>query len=551
MKQTSYTSALVWLAALLTFGSGIANFYSVMNPASPGHHAIMREIFPIVFLHFSRLATLVIGFALIISSVNVFRRKRRALYSVILLSAFSVFFHLTKGLDYEEAMLSLVLIGLLWVTRKTFTVKSRPLDLRGTLFRLGFAATVAILYGVAGFWFLDPRDFGMNFTLGNALRSTLLLYSLVGDPGLQPLTRHAHWFMDSLYTITGAFVSYAFFTVFRPVIYRFRTHPLELAAARVLVEKYGRSSLDYFKYWPDKSFFFSPSQECFLAYRVGGRYALVLGDPVGPDGEIEDTVQRFSEFCRDNDWSPAFHQTLPDFLDIYHRFGYHKLKIGDEAVVDLTEAHLAGLTKRFEKVNRRLERAGLHTVYYDPPIPDDILFKVKGVSDEWLTIQGRRERGFTLGRFDPDYVRGTPVFAVADGKNVFQAFVNIIPSFHRGGTTIDLMRRREDTLGGVMDYLFLKLFILSREKGFSSFDLGMAPMAGFQEREEATAEERAIHFFFQHLNFLFSYRGLRSYKAKFASRWEPRYLISRNPLDLPRVAAALNAVSAIRDDGSE
>ena len=42
-------------------------------------------------------------------------------------------------------------------------------------------------------------------------------------------------------------------------------------------------------------------------------------------------------------------------------------------------------------------------------------------------------------------------------------------------------------------------------------------MAGFQEREQASPEERAVHFFFQHLNMLFSYRGLRAYKAKFAT----------------------------------
>lgn len=551
MKRISYKSALIWLATLLTLGSGIVNFFSVMSPALPERSAILRDIFPIVFLHFSRLASLVIGFSLIISSLNIFKRKRRAFYSVILLSVFSVLFHLTKGLDYEEATLSLVLIGLLWSERKQFTVKSRTIDLKDTLLRLGFSATVAILYGVIGFWFLDPKEFGIDFSLGDAFQSTLLLYSLVGDPGLQPLTRHAHWFIDSLYTITGAFIFYTVFTVFRPMVYRFRTHPLELAAAKALVEKYGRSSLDYFKYWPDKSFFFSPSQECFLSYRVGGRYALVLGDPVGSEEEIEDTIRRFVDFCRDNDWSPAFHQTLPDFLEIYQSHGFRKLKIGDEAVVDLTEEHLDGLVKRFEKVNRRLERLGLHTEYYDSPVPDDILFKLKGVSDEWLQIQGHRERGFTLGLFDPDYVRNTPVFVVADGRNIFQAFVNIIPSFHRGGATIDLMRRRENAPGGVMDYLFVKMFLLSREKGFTAFDLGMAPMAGFQEREEATAEERAIHFFFQRLNFLFSYRGLRSYKAKFASRWEPRYLVFRNTLDLPGLAAALNTVSTIREDDRE
>jgi len=143
-------------------------------------------------------------------------------------------------------------------------------------------------------------------------------------------------------------------------------------------------------------------------------------------------------------------------------------------------------------------------------------------------------------------VSSTPVFTAADESERIQAFANIIPSYRKGETTIDLMRRREHSPAGIMDFLFVNLLILGAEQGFERFNMGMAPMAGFQEREEATAEERAIHTFFQNLNFLFSYRGLRAYKAKFATSWEPRYLIYKNALDLPGLAMALNTVSTVK-----
>ena len=50
----------------------------------------------------------------------------------------------------------------------------------------------------------------------------------------------------------------------------------------------------------------------------------------------------------------------------------------------------------------------------------------------------------------------------------------------------------------------------------------------------------------RHLNFIFSYSGLRHFKAKFADAWEPRYLIYRNVLALPQVALALARVSELR-----
>jgi phosphatidylglycerol lysyltransferase len=76
----------------------------------------------------------------------------------------------------------------------------------------------------------------------------------------------------------------------------------------------------------------------------------------------------------------------------------------------------------------------------------------------------------------------------------------------------------------------------------------MAPMSGFDDREDATAEERAVHLFFQQLNFLFSFRGLKAYKAKFANSWEARYVIYRRALDLPRLVFALGRIATIPGD---
>ena len=50
-------------------------------------------------------------------------------------------------------------------------------------------------------------------------------------------------------------------------------------------------------------------------------------------------------------------------------------------------------------------------------------------------------------------------------------------------------------------------------------------------------------YFFQCLNFLFSYRGLREYKSKFTTHWEPRYAIYRKPLDLPRLAGGIGVAA--------
>jgi phosphatidylglycerol lysyltransferase len=169
---------------------------------------------------------------------------------------------------------------------------------------------------------------------------------------------------------------------------------------------------------------------------------------------------------------------------------------------------------------------------------------LKVVSDQWLEIPGRHERSFAVGYFDPGYLRSKPILTVVDTTGTVLAFINLI-SVDRSEITGDLMRHRTDVPNGVMDYLFAKLFEYAKQRGYARVSLGMAPMTGFQEHEEAQWEERLIHGLFQKLSFIFSFRGLRRYKAKFATSWEPRYLIYRSRIELPRIALALRRISEV------
>ena len=151
-------------------------------------------------------------------------------------------------------------------------------------------------------------------------------------------------------------ITYAGFAFFRPILYYYRTLPLERLRASGILRKYGRSSLDFFKLWSDKSYYFNDEGNCFIAYRAGNNYAIALSDPVGPEEEVEETVRGFIEFCHANDWGVAFHQVPQDFLAIYERVGLKHLKIGDEAIVHLTSFDLEGSERKsLRKTVKRFE----------------------------------------------------------------------------------------------------------------------------------------------------------------------------------------------------
>lgn len=538
---------LLWLATLGTAGSGLLNIYSVIGRSSYTHTRILEDFFPIAFQSLSRYLTLLVGFALVISSINIWKRKQRAWRLVLSLSLLSFVFHLLKGIDYKEAYVSLLLFFILWFTRREFKVKSGPPDLRQALIRTVVGAFLVLLYGSAGFWLLEEGEFGINFGAGEALKRTLLIISIAGNPQLTPQTPYAQWFTDSIYVLTFVLIIYAGLAFFRPIIYRLRTLPRERLQVQKILRQYGESALDVFKLWRDKSYYFNKTGDCFIAYRVGNNFALALADPVGPEDRFEETARGFSQFCRANDWGVAFYQALPKYLATYHKLGFKRLKIGDDAIVDLARFTLEGKRRRDLRGNlKKFENNGFHIVQYQPPIAQEVLREAKSISDDWLSLPGHRERQFSLGLFDEAYVRTTPLYTLVDRDGRMIAFVNRINSYRHGEATIDLMRHRRDAPNGAMDYLFTKLLLDCKAESFQRFNLGMAPLNGFRESEQPTLEERAVHYFVRHLNFIFSYSGLRHYKAKFADSWEPRYLVYQNIVALPKIALALTSVSELR-----
>ena len=315
-----------------------------------------------------------------------------------------------------------------------------------------------------------------------------------------------------------------------------------------LVKLYGRSSNDYFKLWPPKEYFFSKSGNGVVAYGISHGVAFALGEPAAPDQEMATTIAEYLAYCRAHHLHPVFHQVSNRYLDIFRQHHLRAFKASEDAIVDLTVFTTSGhAAKHFRSTIRRLETGGIHTRLFEPPIADEIIEQARAVSDSWLA-GGRRERDFVVGRFTQDYVRATPMLAAFDADGVMQGFVNIIPCFAPETATIDMMRHRVDVSHSLMDYLFLKLFAYEREQGYHYFDLGPAPILQLPAEEPATLEEKSYYRLTRHLNSLFSMTGLRNYKEKFATRWEPLYMIHGRVTDWPQVLRAFSDITELPEN---
>jgi len=328
------------------------------------------------------------------------------------------------------------------------------------------------------------------------------------------------------------------------------TRETALTHARGLLECWGGASLLFFALLPDKRYLFgaSVSGEWGVAYRVIGRHALALGDPLGAPGAVPEAVTAFLALCRSQRWKPAFYQVTPEHLDIYRAAGLNAIKIGEDAGIDLGDFSLGG--KRFKNLRndlRRLEKSSVVLETYGPEAPPSsgVTAEMAAISAGWRRAHRAKEGSFAMGSFDPDSAlfRESRFFVARDsGSSRMLAFTTFVPVFGQGetqGWALDLLRRRGDALHGVMDFLIISAAQQFADEGAALLSLGLSPLAGAEETGEAAAVSYIRRFLFTRLNRVYNFQGLHTFKAKFVTQWEPRYLIYRHGLGLAATAGAI------------
>ncbi len=526
-------------AVILTGLVGVVNLFSAVTPNLHGRSHWLKQFLPFEITASGHIFAALTGFILLTLATNLLRRKRVAWLLTVGLLIISIFSHLLKGLDYEESLLSGVLLAQLLLMRHVFTARSdRPSIAQGVKVLIS-ALLFTLAYGAVGFYLLDGK-FSENFNWSDAIFQTLAMFFTADNAGLQPKTRFGEFFSNSIYVIAASTFTYALLMLLKPVFIRVPASGQEREKARKIVEQYGCSSLAAFTLLNDKSYFFSPSGHSVIAYVPKGRGAIALGDPIGPIEDRKEVIVSFQQFCQRNDWYPAFYQTLPDHLNLYQLLGFKVLKIGVEGIVDLHNFSLQGKQgKNLRTPLNRMTKMGYKVKFYQPPIADDLLRQLKPVSDEWLQMVQGSEKQFSLGWFDEAYLRECEIAVVQAPEGEIVAFTNLVPEYQLNEITNDLMRYRSNLENGMMDFLFISMFQHYKEKGYDTFNIGLSVLAGVGDTQESRRLEKVLGYLQEHLNRFYNFQGLYAYKDKFHPRWEARYLIYPSWTALPDVVVAL------------
>ena len=528
--------------AILIFALGIVNIISVLTPALPERMSLLKDYMFVGFVSFSNSFVFVAGLFLLVTAAFMLRGLRTAWWFAIALSALSIFGHITKGIDYEEATIALLIIGSLIATRKQYYVKTNPrlgtVGLQTAMLSMG----AVMLYGVVGFYFLDKRHFHIDFNIFQSFRYTLQNFFLIGSNDLIPHDTFARDFIYMIKISGFASISFLVYSLVRPYVFRISSTEEEISRARSLVDQFGNSALDFFKTYSDKFIFAPPDINAFISYRVSRNFAVVLENPVAENREMmKKCITSFSKYCYENGLKDIYYRVPKESLPVYNELSRKSLFLGQEGIVDLESFTLEGGEKKsIRNALNKIKEQGYTTHINTPPLRDGLIQKLKAVSEEWLKLTEREEIIFSQGMFVEKEIKEQTVISIENSEEKIIAFLNIIPDYTKNEGTYDLLRKTADAPNGIMDHILVELFKYFKANGIRYVNLGFAPMSGLNDPHNFT--EKSMKFAYEKIRSFAHYKGQRDYKEKFNPQWNDKFLIYSNDYDLLQVPGVLTRV---------
>lgn len=508
--------------ALLAFAAGAVMLAASATPEIGARLEPVARYAPVLVIELSHFLASVVGFLLLVIASGLWRRQRGAFWIALALLAGGVVFSLLRRSPVIEPVLLVVVAAALLPCRRAFRRRSRLTA--GAINPVWLAAIVVTVGAAAWLGFFAYRDIPYTDELWwTFLRDADAARFLRAEAALALLT---------LLLGVGVLFSRP------PARWRGRASAEDIARAAAILETAQDAPTNAaLVLVGDKDLLFSASGRSFLMFRARGSHFVGLEGPAGDPSERRELLWAFLELADREGRGAVLYgfgdELLPDIASL----GMTVRKVGETASVELAGFSLSGRARQDLRTARnRAEREAFRFELMPPGAARAHADELRRVSDAWLRGQKGGEKGFSMGRFDLDYLDRTAL-AVVRGPDGLVAFVNLMVNGSRGEVAVDLMRHVE-VGGSVMDYLFTETLLWAQQQGFSRFDLGPTPLAGLDDHGLAPLFTRLGDLVFDEGGPLYAFQGLRAYKAKFSPSWRARYIAATS--GVPMVSALLD-----------
>lgn len=525
MAERVWAGLFVPMLSLAVFIAGAILLFSGALPPVADRLLFLDRAVPLPLLELSHFLGSLAGMGLLLLARGLQRRLDAAYVLTLTLLAVGMAASLLKGLDYEEALILALVFMVLLPNRPLFFRRASLFSERfspGWIAAIATVVTAAVWLGLFAFRHVEyANDLWWHF-------------SLKGD---------APRFMRASVGAVGLALIFAVGRLLRPAPPASRTPTREEMEAIHAIVGGSPNASAQLALLGDKRFLINAARTAFIMYGVSGQSWVGMGDPIGPQGEWPELLWQFHRNAQRFADRTVFYEVSHRHLHRYLDMGLVALKLGEEARVPLTDFSLEGSSRKdLRYIHRKLAKQGCaFEILPAGTAVADHLDTLHAISDAWLAEKNTREKGFSLGFFDTDYLRQTPVALVrVNGQP--SAFANIWRSAEQEELTVDLMRYLPGAPSGVMEYLFIEMMLWGHSQGYQWFNLGMAPLSGMETGEAAPLWHKLGHWVARYGEHFYNFQGLRQYKQKFDPVWHPKYLVCPGGLALPRILADIGGL---------
>jgi lysyl-tRNA synthetase class 2 len=530
-----------FVLAALVAAAGILDLASAATPELADRVKLIEGVTPNVVPGLASALIVPTGLALIVLARGLRRRRRRAWQLTVALVIVAAVLHILKGLDYEEAAMSTALALALVARRHDFDRGGDPATRVEIALRAAVYAFAIFAYGAAALW-INRIEADRPYSLGFALRETTTALAGLNPRGSAHLNGpFGEWFPLSVFLlgVTGALWLLASWLA--PWRYRHDRCEDERERVRALVGEHGTDTLSSFVLRPDKSYFFTPDQRAFLAYKVVAGVAVVSGDPIGEPGAVERLIPAFSDFAHERDWRIAVLGAGERYLGLYSRNGLRAVYHGDEGVIEVASFSLDGRpVRKVRQSVHRLERAGYSAAFiYAGDVDAALAAKLAHVAAEWRGSQP--QRGFTM-EFDSLFDVGgqEALFVIGrDSSGAPAGFLHLAVSRAGRALSLSSMPRRRTTPNGFNEWLVAETIAWARQHGIERVSMNFSPFAAVMAPNgQLSTSQRLQRRVLHQLKGTFQLDNLLAFNRKFFPQWQKRYVVLESLADLPRVGLA-------------
>ena len=502
------------------------------NIAWRGH--VLADVEPVGMMRTAHALAVPFSLALLVTAYYLLKRRSRALRLALVLLAALAVFNIVKGLDVEEAAITVGTAALLWASRGSFYVRHEPGTLRSAVWRIPLLWAGVCLATLAAVSIAAPDGASTEEVFrgtGDLLLWQRPPFAFHDEVGQMPLA-------VALTGVLALLVSA--YLLFRPLAAPRDLPETELRrAAADLVRRHGDDTLSFFKLRGDKQYLFNSERTAFAGYRIENGVLVISGDPIGDADGVESLLRTIVRFAEVHGLRVAALGVSPESRDVFEQAGLRALYLGDEAIVDAESFNLEG--RAIRKVRQsvtRLKKAGYRTTISELGSLDDrTLCRLERIADDWR--QGAPERGFAMAMDSLRNPHGerTLVVVATDEEGAIRGFLHFVPTYGRDAVSLSFMRRDHDTPNGLTEFLIVEAIEHLRARGVAEVSLNFAAFARFI-REPRGVAERTLGRVLTVGDTWFQIERLYRFNAKFFPRWEPRYFMYERRFGLPRAGLA-------------